>query len=430
MIYEIVEMIGNIVDVTGIYIITNSLFQRKRGIKIRYIFFIIIIQSFAMRGLNILLGNSHWTILTLLILSSYLLCRKLFHLQRLKFAVSIVFYFLLVGIIEFLITILITKIYSIDNILLIPNDYRMVGILSSKIITIYIVVYVSKIFRMKKFKLEKYGVLTLIMMILSLTVFFIASGIYEENLQIGFQIIYIMVIAVMMALVSVLMLFVVRKIIEITEENTRFRAVEKEYKNHIKYLKKYDTIIKSMKERRHDYKNHLISISRLSTSGEDTKVSNYVNRLLKDEIKTEDIINIENKIISALINYNIKKIEKNSIKFYYNIELPEKIHVFDVDMTIIVGNLLDNAIEACKNIDSVNRYINMDIKYGYGKVYIIMKNSSPNEINIVNNHIDTTKTNKEKHGYGLENIRKTIEKYNGYFKIDSLNNEFIIEILL
>jgi sensor histidine kinase regulating citrate/malate metabolism len=124
------------------------------------------------------------------------------------------------------------------------------------------------------------------------------------------------------------------------------------------------------------------------------------------------------------------KMENNNINFQHDITLPEKLHVSDVDLSIIIGNLLDNAVEACEKIEKEERYINLRISYGYGKIDIIMKNSSINKIDIVSNHIDTTKLNKKNHGHGLENIKKTVEKYNGYFKIYNLNNEFITEILL
>jgi sensor histidine kinase regulating citrate/malate metabolism len=122
--------------------------------------------------------------------------------------------------------------------------------------------------------------------------------------------------------------------------------------------------------------------------------------------------------------------ENNNINFQHDITLPEKLHVSDVDLSIIIGNLLDNAVEACQKIEKEERYINLRISYGYGKIDIIMKNSSINEIDIVSNYIDTTKLNKKNHGHGLENIKKTVKKYNGYFKIYNLNNEFITEILL
>jgi hypothetical protein len=77
----------------------------------------------------------------------------------------------------------------------------------------------------------------------------------------------------------------------------------------------------------------------------------------------------------------MNKMTKNGIVFEYDIDLSTEIHVSDVDMTIIMGNLLDNAIEVCLDVEEKRRYINLDIACGYG----------------------------------LNNIRKIVEKYNGHF---------------
>jgi signal transduction histidine kinase len=430
MVYEITEIFGNMVDTSSIYIISNALFVRKEKTKNLYIITAIFLQSIGMRFLNILFSNSHWIVLAMLVLSSYLICRVFFYVKGLKFIYSIAVFFVIVALIELIVTISITKIFNIDNILLQQNNYRMLGIITSKIITLYIVIYFSRLFKTHQFKLEKYGILTLIMMILSLIVFFIATGIYENIPQFKIQIIYIMIIASIMAVISILMLFIVRKIIDITEENTRFITVKREYEKNIQYLKKFEELKDEIKSKRHDYKNHLISLSSIAKNKKTHNIVEYIDEILEIENKTDSILKIENKIVSALINYNMDKMENNNINFQHDITLPEKLHVSDVDLSIIIGNLLDNAVEACQKIEKEERYINLRISYGYGKIDIIMKNSSINKIDIVSNHIDTTKLNKKNHGHGLENIKKTVEKYNGYFKIYNLNNEFITEILL
>ncbi len=430
MIYGIVEMFGNIVDTGSIYIICNTIFERKPGTKNTYILVAIFFQSLVMRLLNTVVGNSHWIVLAALIVSSFLICCRFFHVEGLKFALSIFVFFVLIALVEIIVTLLIMKVFNIDNVLLQQNEYRILGILSSKIVTLYILIYFSKVFGMKKFTIEKYSILTLIMMILSLTVFFVATGIYAENAQLGSHIEYIMFIAAIMAIISILMLFVVRRIIELTEDRIRLVAVENEYRNQIEYLKKYEEMTEEIKSRRHDQKNHLISISNLAKNEGDKTVADYVDDILKVESNVDSILGINNKIMSALINFNISRMEKNDIEFACNIDLQPELHVSDVDMTIIMGNLLDNAIEACLNVEDKSRYIDIDIVCGYGRIDIMMKNSSNGNIEIINNHIQSGKKDKDNHGYGLDNIRKTVEKYNGYFKISSVNSEFIAEILL
>lgn len=430
MIYGMVEMFGNIVDTGSIYIICNTIFKRKSGTKNLHILIVIILQSMAMRLLNTIVGNSHWIVLFALLISTYFLCRIFFRVNGFKYAISVLLFFVLVAAVEIIVTLLIMRIFNIDNILLQQNEYRILGILSTKIVTLYILIYVSRIAGMNKFKIEKYSILTLVMMILSLTVFFMATGIYAESPQLGYHVIYVMVIAAIMAMISIIMLFVVRRIIEVTEERTRFATLENEYRNHIDYLKKLEELTDEIKTRRHDHKNHLIYISSLAESEGNPAVADYTKSLLRAESKIDNILVMKNKLMSALVNYNLGRMDDGRIKFDYNIDLQEAMHVSDVDMTIIIGNLLDNAMEACLNVIDKRRYINLNIGYGYGGIDIVMKNSFDGKVGITNNHVDTIKADKENHGYGLNNIKKTVEKYGGEFIISSKDNEFVAELLL
>jgi hypothetical protein len=195
MIFGIIEIFGNIVDTSSIYIICNTLFEWKLSIKKPLIVIAILLQSLVMRILNIVIGNSHWIILLYLLFSSYFLCKYFFHIDKIKFTSAFIIFFVLVAIIEIFVTILITRTFEIDTILLQQNQYRVLGILSSKIITFYVLLYSLKIFAVKKIMIEKYSLITLVMMILSLTVFFMATNIYAKNTQLKLHVIYIMVIA-------------------------------------------------------------------------------------------------------------------------------------------------------------------------------------------------------------------------------------------
>ncbi len=170
-------------------------------------------------------------------------------------------------------------------------------------------------------------------------------------------------------------------------------------------------------------------ISSLVENKKDTAVSDYVKGLLEVENKVDDILGIPNKLMSALINYNRGRLDNGGIDFDCYVDLPTELRVSDVDMTIIMGNLLDNAIEACLGVDD-KRYIDLDIDYGYGRINIVMKNSFNGKDKIVDNHVQTSKEDKEFHGYGLRNIKKTVEKYNGSFTISGNNNEFVAKIML
>ena len=98
------------------------------------------------------------------------------------------------------------------------------------------------------------------------------------------------------------------------------------------------------------------------------------------------------------------------------------------DICILIGNLLDNAILAAK--ESKEKQITLNIQPQDTYVSIFVSNSIDKSILKDNPELKTTKTNKDYHGYGIKNIKKVAETYNGLVRFYEDNNLFISDILL
>ena len=91
------------------------------------------------------------------------------------------------------------------------------------------------------------------------------------------------------------------------------------------------------------------------------------------------------------------------------------------------GNLLDNAIEACRKLPAEERYIRLDSKYSEGMLLLIVENSKTVEENPT---LHTTKRNKELHGRGISSVRMVIEKYSGTLNFEDKGNLFEASAIL
>ena len=96
---------------------------------------------------------------------------------------------------------------------------------------------------------------------------------------------------------------------------------------------------------------------------------------------------------------------------------------------MILGNLLDNAIEASSKVEN-NRTIDIRIKYKNDILFIYVNNSFDGSIVYEGEKIKTTKKNKENHGIGLNNIEKILKKYDGTMKVYHTENRFHVDILM
>lgn len=187
--------------------------------------------------------------------------------------------------------------------------------------------------------------------------------------------------------------------------------------------------VNSTNELRHDLKNHMSAIYNLAVNDEKEQLLMHVSEIIKVSSNQGQYSHSGNIIIDSIVNFRLQEAEQKNIKLELSIIIPEKIDISSFDMTVILGNLVDNAIRAVGSLKE-NRYINIIIKYDKGRLIIKIDNPYEGEILKENNNLLTTHHNKQNHGIGLKNVTKVLQKYNGYMKIEHENNIFSVMLLM
>lgn len=185
-----------------------------------------------------------------------------------------------------------------------------------------------------------------------------------------------------------------------------------------------------MRRLRHDLKHHLIYLLKLIEHGENNEALLYVEKLIDESIGKEKC-NSENFIIDSLVNYKNKIATNNSIVFDFDIKVPINLPFEMADISVLLGNVLDNAIESCLNCECNRRKIYLKIRFDGENMFISLENSlNQNKIKKVNGKFVTTKINSANHGLGLYSIEKIVEKYHGYLLCESKEQHFFQKIIL
>lgn len=202
---------------------------------------------------------------------------------------------------------------------------------------------------------------------------------------------------------------------------------EKEY--YVKHAEKIQDNERELRKFRHDITNKLSVASELIMRGENNRALNYISGLISRINDIKVYSQTGNIVIDSIINYKLSQAADNGINIIYDIQIASDMAIEDDDMVVILGNLLDNAIEAAAKTDS-DKYINLFFKDEKSYIYIDIKNSYNGEINIEGYKIKTTKQDEELHGIGLESVKDVIKKYSGNIDYEYDDKEFHVMVML
>ncbi|MDD4715966.1 MAG: ATP-binding protein [Oscillospiraceae bacterium] len=199
------------------------------------------------------------------------------------------------------------------------------------------------------------------------------------------------------------------------------------------YLKQLNMISQSqenMRLLRHDIKNH-ISVLRafIETDSRDAALQ-YLDRALEETIgNANEFAKSGNAEIDSIINYKLYAAKQLGIEADVKLKVPQRLNIQPFDLVVILGNLLENAIEASSQL-SENKKIDLSVHFDRNLLYIRIFNFYTGALWREGGKLRTTHKDAENHGLGLESVQTSVDKYNGTMKISYTWQTFCVDILL
>ncbi len=267
---------------------------------------------------------------------------------------------------------------------------------------------------------------TLLLVVDTLVVTIIAFmnvNILLEKYKILFQIAVILVIiGIFIQLAAVIFLFMQRNVYK--EKKQLTEKYLNEQKNYYEYLENRETETKKF---RHDLRNHMELISSLVTSHDYEKIDSYLEQMQIKVEKLGNIVTVQNGTVDAIINQYYAKAQQQGIKMEVKGRFPQDCRIDIYDICTIFSNVLSNALEAA--VQTQEKYISVECRYTDRNIIIVVKNSFNSDQPGGNVQLKTRKENVDYHGFGLENMKDSINKYKGVFDIETKDNIFKLTIL-
>lgn len=207
-------------------------------------------------------------------------------------------------------------------------------------------------------------------------------------------------------------------------------AINQSKENQIKKFMLQTENFETQRKLTHDYKNNINYIESLLDENNYDELRKYV-RKLSDNIKVNTkVVNSYNEVVDRILNIENAKAEIHGITMIMKIGDLSELNMSDDDLNIILFNLIDNAIEACRNNDH-NKNIKIKMLLENGNMILSVSNKYERELNYENNQLVTTKTDKSvQHGVGVKNVISVVQKHKGFYNIDTSGGEFVFTIMI
>lgn len=202
---------------------------------------------------------------------------------------------------------------------------------------------------------------------------------------------------------------------------------EKEY--YVEQLRLMQESTEGLRAFRHDTKSHHAILRQLVKADPEGALG-YLDNIAGDLAESEVLCDTGNVALDSIINYKLGNAGQD-ITAKLKISVPSNLQVEDTAIVIILGNLLDNALEAVAAVD--DKIIYLDIEYGKGGLFIKVDNTFNGKVKYKrksNMEQQLISLKNGERGYGLKNVRQSIEKYNGNMRITHTENEFSVSIFL
>lgn len=181
-----------------------------------------------------------------------------------------------------------------------------------------------------------------------------------------------------------------------------------------------------MRSWRHDYHNHLQTFKAYLARGQVKELGKHLNELEAELDSIDTLVNSGNAMVDAILNSKLSLAKKQGIDLNVKVAVLAELPISDVDLCVILGNLMDNAIEACRQIEPGQRWLRLYFDTQGEQLYLSIQNAAKEILNF--NERNYISTKRGDHGLGLKRVKLLLEKYQGFLNLQNEPGIFAAEV--
>lgn len=414
LVYWLIEYAACFVEIYGLFYFCNLFVPSNSNKLVNYLL------VFTLSAFNIFLNNIKLISIVSTAIMFFLYWVTQWYVRKKKpliLIVAVFFYMSIIISIDFI-------LYSVLN-LTVGIDfsefsdtfslYRLGVVLAAKTILIISCIFMQRISDKRQLEGKKLNLIvslsSVFMIIISTIMYFIQLK-QDKHFSQSFILIFFVIMLLMIISIYCSLVFIVKK----EHFKQDYLLIEQQNILLQKSLEEQEKTFDLWRKNLHDYKHKLLALESMM------KANKYDNALesIENELKVFKnkafYIHTGNDTIDIVLNSKMNVAQYHHIICTINAKITEKIDISDIDLSVILGNLIDNAIEAA--LKEENKNIHIQISQIKGLLVIKIINSFSGERII----FETAKNNSLLHGIGLKSVKYLVNKYNGIFSIEHKNN--------
>ncbi len=194
-----------------------------------------------------------------------------------------------------------------------------------------------------------------------------------------------------------------------------------------KQVREIQNMYRQVRGWRHDYRNHIQNMKIQLSEGNYERLAEYLSELADDLDTVDTVIKTGNVMADAILNSKLTVAQKMNVRLNVKANVPEQLPMSDVELCSILGNMLDNAVEACGSLPEEERFMRVYIGRLKGQMYLSVQNSAGKVRKEKGAYLSTK---EGEHGYGLFRIDRIAKKYGGYVNRQNEEGIFATEIMI
>jgi len=192
-----------------------------------------------------------------------------------------------------------------------------------------------------------------------------------------------------------------------------------------------ENIYRTMRGWRHDYHNHLQAMHTYAEMGQYEELSAYLEKLDESLYEVDRIVKTGNLMVDAILNSKLSLAREQKIKTEVSVRVPQEMKLADMDLCILIGNLLDNAIEASvAAVREEDRFLHIYMDILQSQLYLCITNGMEGSARKKGGRYVSRKRKGEMYGFGLLRVDNIVKKYDGFLNRQSAEGVFSTEVML